>query len=614
MEENIKRCRGARFFLCLMSASFILFSFHEAAGETSQVRELLIEAAVSPSYKAIPEWKDKFTKRLAYTSKIFEREFKIKLRPVTFADWATADEADMNSLFEDLRSKFPLAQADIVIGLTAVKKLSGGMKDLEVIGRTRPFSGYIVLREPMEPLYKVQQETVLAHELGHLFGAPHVNDQNSIMAPMVAKQIPTAFDPISREIVSAARGIDFKKGDQALDQKTTQALLAAYLKLVHEGQPFDFYFTLGSFYVKLGQGKDALQVWEKAAKLDEDHVLLRYNMGVLSLKLGLRDKAISHLNRAVTLANRPVYSAYKAQALHMLGNAHFEKGDLPAAYRSWMEAATLEPNNLDTRVNLGVVQLKQGRHKEAIEALEKAVKLGSNNATVFGSLGSAYYAIGDYQKAIHYYTRALQTPVGANTGVLSGLDSVGQPQLYIQLGLAYWKLNDSANAAANFERACRLDPSPDCRSNLVRLYFELKRWDDCIREGSAIISRRPKDASLYGMIGASFMQKGDYTNAIKVFQDGVKYVQDRPSQSLFHTHLGNLYLLTNQPDEALRQFQYSIDKNWNNADSHAGLAISYLRKNQVENARQSLRHALTINPQHADARKIQAQLEANVKR
>ncbi|MDD5218624.1 MAG: hypothetical protein PHS88_11090, partial [Candidatus Omnitrophica bacterium] len=41
-------------------------------------RVIKVGIAVSPSFKSVPQWEEKFRNRLAYASQIFERTFKIK--------------------------------------------------------------------------------------------------------------------------------------------------------------------------------------------------------------------------------------------------------------------------------------------------------------------------------------------------------------------------------------------------------------------------------------------------------------------------------------------------------------------------------------------------------
>ena len=197
------------------------------------LRKVRVEIAVSTEFRTQPDWKSEFQQRLAYASRIFESEFKIQLVPVRFKVWPGVQESEEpRVLLEDLRSKFPPSDVDIVIGLTSVKgRVRAAVRDPDTIGQARILSGYLVLRYPMDRLYRVQEQTVLTHELGHLFGAVHTKDPSSIMFPVIGNQIPSRFDEENHDIIMGTRSIDFQRGVEALSKVSIQRLLGSYLKL-----------------------------------------------------------------------------------------------------------------------------------------------------------------------------------------------------------------------------------------------------------------------------------------------------------------------------------------------------------------------------------------------
>lgn len=584
--------------------------------EAAQVREMRVRVAVSPSYQTTPEWKEKFKQRLAYASSIFEREVGIKFTPVKFDSWNPADESDINTLFEDLRSNISLdGNIDLVIGLASAKNiLPNQMNDSHIIGRARPFSGYLVLRHPLDPLFKIQEETVLIHELGHLFGAIHTFEPNTIMSAVIEKQIPTKFDPLNRDLVKLTRDIDFRKGQEALDERMIQFLLNSYQKLAGTGQPFEFYYALGHLHLKTGDFQNAHQALKKALELEPNSAQIHYDLGVLSNKIGLQDDAISYLTRASSLYQHPSESYYKGSALYMIGNAYYAKGNYGSAYSAWSEAVPFLPNDLDLRINMASARLKQGEYRDAIGQLEKAIQLGASNASVFGNLSLAYFQLQDYGKAVQYLNKSLSASSSSDRGPISASDNIKPAEIYHYLGSSYMKLNDPRNAMQNFEKACSMDPSAGCKRSLAQNYFSERRWDEVIRMFKEVLSEDNSNPDDYGMLGVALLQKGFSQDAEIAFQEGLKRSQNRTQQAHFHSNLGSIYLEANKLDQAMTQFRYAIDKNWNETESHVGLAIGYLRENQPENARSSLRHALAIDPNHQSARDLLSKIEANIGR
>ncbi len=59
--------------------------------------------------------------------------------------------------------------------------------------------------------------------------------------------------------------------------------------------------------------------------------------------------------------------------------------------------------------NLGIVFMKTERYSEAAAAFESALKIKSRDSDILTEAGSAYQALGENDKALSYYERALET-------------------------------------------------------------------------------------------------------------------------------------------------------------------------------------------------------------
>ncbi|MCM8775484.1 MAG: tetratricopeptide repeat protein, partial [Candidatus Omnitrophica bacterium] len=266
-------------------------------------RILRVGVAVTKDFKSVSDWKPKFERRLAYASKIFETEFGLRFVVSRYWDWSIPDgQQSTDHLLVDLMRRFPLKNVDLVIGLSRLTQevFTPNKNDFDVLGRTQPFSGYLVLRYPETDLYKIQEETILVHELGHLFGAIHTGDPNTIMFPYVGKQIPSTFTKANRDIILLTRDMDFAKGINALDSETIERLLSSYLVFIQYDQPFEFYYALGHFYLRLGQDEEALRTFQAAEKLNQKLAKLYYDIGVVSWRLGKYEDARQALTKAIS--------------------------------------------------------------------------------------------------------------------------------------------------------------------------------------------------------------------------------------------------------------------------------------------------------------------------
>ena len=63
--------------------------------------------------------------------------------------------------------------------------------------------------------------------------------------------------------------------------------------------------------------------------------------------------------------------------------------------------------------NRGAAKAHLGKHKEAIEDFNKAIKLDPKYASAWNNRGAAKADLGDHKEAIEDYNRALEWPGGS---------------------------------------------------------------------------------------------------------------------------------------------------------------------------------------------------------
>jgi len=596
--------------LPLVGLILIAFLINAEVLSAASLRTLKVGIAVSKGYKNRSDWKATFEKRLAYASKIFKNEFNIAFKPKTYWNWPLQDETGgMDALYADLSNRYALGKVDLVIGLSSIsdEAIQEAGPNTHILGRARPFFGFLVLRKPINPLFQIQQETVLLHEIGHLFGAVHTKVAKTIMSPVIDRQIPTQFDSVNREILKVTRGVDFRHGADALDDGSIKFLLGSYQKMLTQGQSYEFYYAMGNLYLRLGQTQNAITALKKAIRLNDKHASLQHDMGVLYLKAHNYSQAITHLNRAIALLKSGKNSSYLVSAHQMVGRAYFEKGNYTAAYQNWIKALGFSPDNHDLHVNLAAVHLKQKRYQEAIKELEIALQKGGEDARLYNGIAIAYYESGDYKSAIQYFRKTLDAP-SVDSSPLRTLDAFFPAQVHTYIGFANLQLGRQSEAMTHFQTACRMDPSIECDRQVGQLHFQMGQWKQATEALFPVLAHSKQDADLYGMLGVAFNKLGDSESAEKVFKQALRHIQNRQTQALFHTNLGNIYIQRQDADHAVRQFRFAIDKKWDHANGHVGLAIAYLAQNEVDLARRSAKQALAIEPHHAQAKKVLQQI------
>jgi hypothetical protein len=169
-------------------------------------------------------WRSDIKEKFSAAADFFEREFNILLVAGEIQPWTLQESVSSTAeLMTYLKKRIPLndkdGSHDIVIAFTALPgRISAGHARVDEIGDCQAGLGNYLAISAIEPLRIGEPESAygnwdvltLIHELGHLFGAEHVNDRSSIMA--VNFNPYTDFDRRNREIILRNKFCPFRKG------------------------------------------------------------------------------------------------------------------------------------------------------------------------------------------------------------------------------------------------------------------------------------------------------------------------------------------------------------------------------------------------------------------
>lgn len=140
---------------------------------------------------------------------------------------------------------------------------------------------------------------------------------------------------------------------------------------------------LGHFYSILNQLDDARKELNIALDLqsanDEARLILAR---VLIMQQKQKD--------ALSLLNEIKDPAWKDDAKITEGTLYFQKGNVDASEKAFLEAKKADPKNSDVYINLGGIAKLKKDYKKAEEYFKTAVKLDSSNVMAYGQLSMIY--------------------------------------------------------------------------------------------------------------------------------------------------------------------------------------------------------------------------------
>ena len=171
-----------------------------------------------------PGWVEEARGILEATSDYYEREFRIRFTPESVSAWPETERIDSTpALLAKLQRDFPPGASpgnyDLIVSFTAEntsRYLTAGRARVDRIGDCAAgLSRYVVV--PVGKIFRDRgagaepefEVIALIHELGHVFGAEHVQDTSSLMHEHFGYR--TEFDAKNRSIIQKNRFCPFAK-------------------------------------------------------------------------------------------------------------------------------------------------------------------------------------------------------------------------------------------------------------------------------------------------------------------------------------------------------------------------------------------------------------------
>ncbi len=161
---------------------------------------------------------------------------------------------------------------------------------------------------------------------------------------------------------------------------------------------------------------------------------------------------------------------------------------------------------------MGSAYFQLGDYPKALEAFTQITVLEPDIDVGFENVGNVYLQQGKYQDSIPYFQKALQIEPYSST--------------YSNLGTAYFFLKQYSNSADMFEKAVALDPnSTDTTVNLADAYRAAGQQDkaraayqQAISLGYKELTTNPQDTNVMGQIALAYAKTGNAEEATKLIK------------------------------------------------------------------------------------------------
>ncbi len=313
--------------------------------------------------------------------------------------------------------------------------------------------------------------------------------------------------------------------------------------------------------------------------------------------------------------------------LYLEGGALEGAGKLEEAAAIFRRILAVDPTPAIVHHQLGSLYFKMGDYEKAVESFKAAIQRNERDEASLLALARTYGEMGKFKEALAGYERALTLnpddsaalnniavalmKLGAwqkarETLELAVRQSSPLKESYYHLGVCYQREQRLDQAAAQFRKAIEIDDKfAAAHYDLGAIYARQGKESVAIEEFRKALAARPDFAEPHFNLGALYARSGNLKAAALEFQ---KAIQIRPDFAEAYYNLGTVYSMQAQWDEAIAQYKKAVSIRPDFAKVYYDLAVVYQQKGMAREASSALEmekrleHNLNSGPKGNESR------------
>ncbi|MEO0512416.1 MAG: tetratricopeptide repeat protein [Planctomycetota bacterium] len=243
----------------------------------------------------------------------------------------------------------------------------------------------------------------------------------------------------------------------------------------------------------------------------------------------------------------------------------FERGRFDAAESKLREALSLNPFEPEWHYNLGLTLEAAGRYREALSAIEDAVRLSPEDGVSYLLGGVAALRLDEFDRAVLWLERAAELDPGSIDAQLHLIDAFAQ-------------LGDRDRAETAF--------------------YLCQQIDD-------------RDARPFSAMAEALLESGDAHRALVCLREAAERDADLPK---LHSQLARAHAVTGRLERARQLFLIELRQDPGDTDTLMELADVLVRMKRLTEASEKLRRVLETEPDHSEAHLALGRIERDLGR
>ena len=314
-----------------------------------------------------------------------------------------------------------------------------------------------------------------------------------------------------------------------------------------------------------------------------------YYLAHLYRRNGDLTKAIASFERALRLRPDDV------DTLVWLGNLELDQGRPDGAEPRFARALSLDPKALSARFGLGRAALARQDYSRAVEYLEAVLAQAPQATGAHYPLAMAYRGLGDAEKAEAHLRLRQDRPILPADPVMVELGNLLEsPQTYESRGIEALNKADWAGAAALFRKGLEL--APDHAALRHRLGTALYLMGDvrgAQEQFEQVVRASPDFFLAQYSLGVLLQADGRHRDAITHFSTALKA---KPDYTEARLRLANSLRRTGRAQESLGHYEKVLAEDAGNTEARFGYAVALVQLRRYDEARTSLAEAVKSYP------------------
>jgi predicted TPR repeat methyltransferase len=330
----------------------------------------------------------------------------------------------------------------------------------------------------------------------------------------------------------------------------------------------------------------------------------------------------NQLPQAISLYEKLLrISPEHSQALHFLGLAYAQLGDMAEAINYLQQALRLEPNDASMHNNLANAYKKSYQLDKAIEHYQHAIQLAPDYAQAHHNLATVYALQDNYKKALQHYSLAVNAEpdfaaAHFNLGLLllknnqlaaakMQFNNVltlnpDNPDAEFYLGVLSLQVNQLADAEHHFHRVLMEDSNQvQAITNLGVIALKKQQGQLAVDYFSKALAIDNNNIDARNNLAATFMHYDRFENALMHYD---VLLQQDPDNIEYLYNSGVAQMALGHLSEAILHFENILSQEENHFAALNNLAAIHMRLEDKEQARILLKRAVAANPQDAASR------------